>query len=248
MTEDLTLAEISTDVINSINTNFSQIEDAVNAKAEMDGNSVQRFNVADAVELTEAVNKRQLDATVSIINTDISDLETELVTKADKSYIDANLALKANTADIQTALENKANLNGNNAQVFNVADAATSTQAINKGQLDSAINTISTSITIIESEIASDGYRLPDYANAISKSWNTSYTAECDGELYLYSFCNNTQTSILINGISYIIFGTAGICAESGCFLRISKGDVYKFRSVNGGTGNIKFIPLKGES
>lgn len=259
MTEQLSLAEISAEVLN---TNFTKIEDAVNAKAELNGDSTQKFKVADAIESTEAINKGQLDNSVTAINTDITELETVVATKADKTYVDNNLLLKANTADVEAALTlkadktyvdtelaTKADLNGSSAQIFNVADAITSTQAINKGQLDSAVSTISNEISTIETEIDNvliDGYKLPDYANAVNKSWNTSYTAECDGELYLYSFCNNTQTSILINNVSYIILGTAGVCVESGCFLRISKGDVYRFRSVNGGTGSIKFIPLKG--
>lgn len=61
MTEQLSLAGISAEVITNINTNFTQTEDAVNAKAELNGDSTQKFNVADAVEPTEAINKRQLD-------------------------------------------------------------------------------------------------------------------------------------------------------------------------------------------
>lgn len=136
MAEQLTLAEISAEVLN---TNFTQIEDAVNAKAELNGDSTERFNAADAVELTEAINKRQLNNTVAAINADIA-------TKADKSYVDTNLALKANTADVEAALATKANLNGNTSQVFNVADATTPTEAVNKGQLDSVVESIETEI------------------------------------------------------------------------------------------------------
>lgn len=93
MTQDLTLAEIGTDAIQTqgINTNFSLIEDAVNAKAEINGDSTQVFNVADATESTQALNKGQLDNSVSAINTAISDLETE---------IDAQLATKVSISDI----------------------------------------------------------------------------------------------------------------------------------------------------
>lgn len=123
MAEELILAEISAEVLN---TNFSKIEDAVNAKAELNGDSTQKFSVADAVELTEAINKRQLSNTVATINADIaakadksyvdvnlilkantSDVEASLATKADMSYVDTNLALKANTADVDAALVTK---------------------------------------------------------------------------------------------------------------------------------------------
>lgn len=118
MAEELSLAQISAGVITEINTNFSQTEDAVNAKAELNGDSTQKFNVADAVELTEAINKKQLNNAVCSIETDISELEATVETKAD--------------------------LNGSTTQVFNVADATTSTQAVNKGQLDSAIAEVKT--------------------------------------------------------------------------------------------------------
>lgn len=90
MTEDLTLTEISTDVISSINTNFSQVEDAVNTKAYKNGDCTKVFNVADATEATQAVNKGQLDGSVSTINTTISELETR---------IDAQLATKVDVSD-----------------------------------------------------------------------------------------------------------------------------------------------------
>lgn len=83
MAENFTLAEVSSEVITSINTNFTEIEDAINAKAELNGDSTERFKVLDAVELTEAVNKRQLDNSmatinnsITVINSDINDLET----------------------------------------------------------------------------------------------------------------------------------------------------------------------------
>lgn len=103
MTQDLTLVEISAEGING---NFTALKDAVNSKAELNGTSTEKFKVADAVELTEAINKGQLDISVSAINADIA-------TKADKTYVDTNLALKANTADVNAALATKADLNGN---------------------------------------------------------------------------------------------------------------------------------------
>lgn len=151
MAENLILQEISADVITSINTNFSLTEDAVNARAELNGDSTQKFNVDDAVQPTEAINKRQLDNSVAAIDANIA-------TKADKTYVDANLALKANTADVNAELAQKADLNGNTAQVFNVADAVTSTEAVNKGQLDSAIAGINSFATL-------DTSNMPTLAN-----------------------------------------------------------------------------------
>lgn len=90
MSEDLTLAEISSEVIEIINNNFSQVEDAVNAKADLHGDAEEVFNVAEAVELTQAINKSQLDRSVLAINTNIAELKTET---------NAGLATKVDTSD-----------------------------------------------------------------------------------------------------------------------------------------------------
>lgn len=93
---DLTLTPISATTLND---NFNSIEDVVNAKAELNGNSTQKFEVADAIEQTEAVNKKQLDDAVSSINSTISDLDAEIDTglaaKLDKS--DTTVTKQGNT-------------------------------------------------------------------------------------------------------------------------------------------------------
>lgn len=91
MPEDLTLKEIGSQCIADINSNFDDIKDAVNSKAALNGDITEKFNVANAVASTEAINKSQLDSAVSTINTTISDLETE---------IDAELETKLNTSNI----------------------------------------------------------------------------------------------------------------------------------------------------
>ncbi len=120
-----------------IGSNSTQLEEELAVKADKGGDSTQAFEVADATTATQAVNKGQLDALVSGINTDIDALEAEIVAKVDQAYVDTNLALKANSEDVTTSLATKANLNGDSTQTFNVADATTATQAVNKGQLDS---------------------------------------------------------------------------------------------------------------
>lgn len=376
MTERLTLAEVSAEVINA---NFADIEDAMNAKAELNGDSTERFNVADAVELTEAVNKSQLNTAVSSIETDISALEAELATKA--------------------------SLNGNTNETFSVADATESSQAINKGQLDSAITTISNTISELEEEIAcispsvrfcmnsgnvtngsadlisysgmvvstktdgiyanavgtnasgeqikldssvsldmtgnadgfynvflksdgtleafattlyrqaatpstpvvndiwldtsvepltakkysgstwvdytgipigkvtivygaitaintnpynqngynvnfqTQGYRFPDYARAVSKNWNNTYTANCDGYIYVRANCGGALSFVYltINSVSYVVHGDGSEGSEGAIVMPVSKGDTY---IASGGNYlpncTIKFIPAIG--
>lgn len=96
---ELILTALNTDAITTINSNSDKIETAVNAKAELNGNSTEKFEVADAVASTEAINKGQLDTAISAINEDISSLETELATKANTADVETALATKLDASD-----------------------------------------------------------------------------------------------------------------------------------------------------
>lgn len=61
MAEQLTIVDVSADTLNS---DLHDIVDAVNLKAEINGDDTQRFKVADAVDPTDAVNKRQLESSI----------------------------------------------------------------------------------------------------------------------------------------------------------------------------------------
>lgn len=108
MSNNFTPQQVNADVINS---NFSGLQGEIETKADLNGDSTQKFKVADAVELTEAINKGQLDGSISTVNTSISTLETEVATKADKTYVDTNLVLKANTSDVDAVLATKIDVN-----------------------------------------------------------------------------------------------------------------------------------------
>lgn len=106
MTQEVSLEEVGAVYsAEEINSNFSEIEEVLNVKADLNGETTEKFNVADAVESTEAVNKGQLDNAVSAINDDISALETDLATKADaattytKTEVDSALAAKVDVSD-----------------------------------------------------------------------------------------------------------------------------------------------------
>lgn len=182
MADDITLEEISAV---SINNNFSALKTAAGGKAKKGGDPNQTFYVADAIEPMHAVNKRQLDVAVT-------QLETEISTKADKTYVDNQLATKANTADVNAALDTKASitdmntalatkanvtdmnaalalkadLNGSGSQKFNVADATESTQAVSKGQLDTIAGSINQEITKIEDDLKKVGTTVPFSMNS----------------------------------------------------------------------------------
>lgn len=266
MSEDLTLTEISTGVIQNINTNFSDVEDAVNEKADLNGNNAQAFNVADATTSTHAVNKGQLDNSITAINNSIA-------LKADKTYVDTNLALKAN-------------LSGNSSQAFNVANATISTHAINKGQLDISTTAINTSVALkadkayvdanlslkvnsasldaalaakadksyVDSNLAlkADKTSIPtlsmaNYAQGVSKAFNTVYQAECDGYLYIYARFTG-YFSISYNNINWItltINEFDGQGFRTGGIWPITKGMYYKATSSYTGLALV-FYPCVG--
>lgn len=221
MSENLALTEISTRVIQDLNNNFSDVEDTVNEKADLQGDSAQVFQVANATMSTHAINKGQLDSSTTAININMS-------LKADKTYVDTNLALKANSADLDAALAAKANLNGNSSQAFNVADAAISTQAVNKGQLDNVTASMKTLFKY-------------NYANRINKAASTTYTAESNGLLY-WNFANaNANAVIILDGSTYFVhYTTQG--QTFGFFYNIAKGQTYYVGGA-ANNGGLYFIP-----
>lgn len=267
MTYDLSLQEVSAEVINS---NFAAVEEEVNSKAQKNGDSTQKFNVADAAETTEAINKGQLNTALTTVNTSIAALETEIATKANSALalkantadVNASLALKANQADVTTALAAKADLNGNSAQAFNVANATVSTQAVNKGQLDSTVSSINSEITSIESDlaekadttyvdaqIAAVGGGFPDYANGVVKNWNQVYQAECNGYVavggvgqsdlaHAYILEIGTSPTNWVAGVSHY-----GGSNYSGAIVPIPKDFYYRaFTGIS--SQSIKFFPV----
>lgn len=87
-----------TDSTATLNYNFNQLTDFVNAKADTNGSTTETFNVADATLSTQAVNKGQLDSTVSTLNTTITGLGSTLstlntaITNLDTTYADVSLS------------------------------------------------------------------------------------------------------------------------------------------------------------
>jgi len=110
MADDFTLEEVCVPEITQINKNFLVLKDAISQRvggAKLNGDSTEKFQVADAVDAMDAVNKEQLDGSVATINSEIAKVETEIETKADKAYVDTNLALKANKSDVDASLVTK---------------------------------------------------------------------------------------------------------------------------------------------
>lgn len=110
--------------------------------AKAGGDSSITFSVANGVASTDAVNRDQLDSTLTSAN----------------SYTDDEiLALATATQD---ALDLKANLNGNTSQKFSIQDGVANTDAASVGQVNTAMSSANgytdSAITGLESSISGE--------------------------------------------------------------------------------------------
>lgn len=88
---------------------------------------------------------------------------------------------------------------------------------------------------------------MPDYANVVSKSWNTLYTAEVDGWVKFYgNYVNGTNISLEIDGVTQFLNATSSASASGlNIMVPIAKGSTYK--GVNGSDSQfLMFYPMKG--
>ena len=97
---------------------------------------------------------------------------------------------------------NKANINGNSSQKFQVADGTATNDAINKGQLDTVNTSLGTRITTLEN---ADYLEAPDYTNVTSVSANSVIPQ--DGWLYVNTLQDTYGTVKLNNRNIYLYRG-----------------------------------------
>ncbi len=87
---------------------------------------------------------------------------------------------------------------------------------------------------------------MPDYANTVSKSANTNYTATVNG--YAFAFAETQQNQykyLYIDNKSYTIgYHQQGHIGWSALCMPVAKGSVYK---ISSGNCRLSFIPMKGE-
>lgn len=86
----------------------------------------------------------------------------------------------------------------------------------------------------------STGWGIPDYTAGVSKIWNTLYTAETAGVVYVASKAQ-ANAYITINGEQIHFNGNGNTV---GCLFPVAQGDTY--RGTGGESQTIKFYPLKG--
>lgn len=156
MSEELILDEISAETLNG---NFTKTAAAVNAKAELNGDSTQKFKVADAVLSTEAINKGQLETSLTALNLEISDLETSVEGKANSADVVTALAGKLDSSDT-TVTKQGNTFNGVNQLVkldsngkLPAVDGSLLTNVSGSAFYISALGTVTSNFTLEENKV-----------------------------------------------------------------------------------------------
>lgn len=320
MSEYLTLTEFVPGTkakAQEVNENFSILKDAINAKASMNGDAGQSFSVANATSSSHAVNKSQMDTSVnnlktamdglnnrfSLLNGNLSSGESDLMAfsgstlsfKIGGSYAPLNWVCANGTIESVTSLPNITGLSTNGT--YNVVKEYAATNAIataskvTQGKtfpttpadgdyhclVASGINTykrisgnwvetqyidlgtvtiagsVITSVTSkpylqngFDINAASQGFKMPNLSSVVSKVWNTTYNAECDGWIFVSSVTSNVVNSTLTINSLVVWQNTSGANGDINTgFIPIAKGSTY---IATGGASSqvIKFIPAKG--
>ena len=95
------------------------------------------------------------------------------------------------------------------------------------------------------------GWGIPDYSAGITKNFNTSYTAESNGELLFFNQRNsshgNSSCEITINGTKIpFSYSSANYASVTGV-VRLFTGDTYYISIANSSIGTIIFYPITGD-
>lgn len=96
------------------------------------------------------------------------------------------------------------------------------------------------------------GWGIPDYSAGITKSFNTNYTAESNGELLFansrYKGSGNSSCQITINGTKIPFnYSSSNYVTVTGV-VRLFAGDTYRIDLANASNVAIIFYPFKGNN
>lgn len=269
-----------TDCINAINLNTSsietingQLENLENSSANVNGNSSERFSVADPVLNSDAVNKNYLRNWTSPSRELIDGLSIHKVSDTEVTVTSGSCLDNTHLEILELSSDTTASFEG-------TQQASTQYDVyITKNKTSQAIE-----IDVKASGSMPDGdiyyYRnigffytnsdnviqftqsytydinsqtIPDYTKGVNKTANTTYTAEVDGLVYIHGGggVKNASKNIGITINNIIIEIASGVMSygETGGDMywsgtyKVSKGDTYL------GWGSVitfKFFPLKG--
>ncbi len=155
----------------------------------------------------------------------------------------------------------KADLNGNSTETFEVADATTSTEAVNKRQLDTAVAAIESELETkanvsldnidsdAESLISNLGMPSDSYIDLTLGASGSTYTAPANGYFNIYKMPTGSVEYLKIVAPSYSICDYAAANGQGLAFLIPAKtNDVIQIDYTFGGiTPFFRFIYAEGE-
>ena len=117
-------------------------------------------------------------------------------------------------------------------------------EQVNQG-IESRVNLDATNLSVSGKSLITD-YCTPDWSKKVSKSLNTTYTAETGGLLAMQTDGSIVGATIKVNDTTVAFSGTQSRAA-CACNCIVAKGDTYRFEQVSGAEFQYAyFIPLKG--
>ena len=138
--------------------------------------------------------------------------------------------------------------------VGNTANYEGMTEVVNQGMemleqvnqgIESRVNLDATNLSVSGKSLITD-YCTPDWSKKVSKSLNTTYTAETGGLLAMQTDGSIVGATIKVNDTTVAFSGTQSRAA-CACNCIVAKGDTYRFEQVSGAEFQYAyFIPLKG--
>lgn len=208
----------------------------------------------------------ELDAQITISNAEVTETTKVLFIVDDGSWVECLLdnyhmsytrpeALSSGTVvwwDLSTNLLKKSTDGGNNFVTLSAFGPIC--QYSGDGEVITTFTSFAP-ISILKASDLSEIYKkslqnsLPDYTAGVSKTKDTEYTAECAGELFIFSSSSDYCSSeLVLNGTTYPLttFDDSGP-SECQLAIRLNKGDTYEYeQTFSTAAYTMKFFPLRG--
>jgi len=283
-----------------VNANFSALQDAVNAKAAMNGDGTQQFSVASGTVDANAVNKSQLDNLSKTMSAEIAKYGAKFCAKSGYttsgkadlfSYSGLVITPKIGTGFASLVIADytgtpttistvsSISMSGKVDGVYNIFITAAGVLYTSKntiyvqkarpsmsdgdiwlntsveplscikydGTADNTFSDVplgkvtmaSSAITALETFAFNQNgydanvYTFPakkfNYANPVSKSTGTTYTAEVDGLLFTRHANTSDTISVTIDGFGYTLGWSSSQGSGSSDFIPVMTGQTYSF-------------------
>lgn len=261
--------------ISAISQNAVDIENLENNKADINGNTAQRFAVADAITDSDAINKRSLRASIAnsidyisgfIITKDSGSPNNTIIVSEGSCY-DSTKAVVLNKTNLSTKTNDNQAANATyyiyvigNATGSSV-DILISESGVTPGlpsgyslyrqigyYTTDSNNNISTITSLSNSALFSPNQIAPDYSRATSVSYSSGDAVGFDGWLAITMFAGRPDNyySTAINGVT-VVSNASG--PSGGAGYQCAGMVIVTSTDVitwSGSTPSLKKIPFKG--